>query len=70
VIKFVDSTNVSNCAILLYFVRYVEKENFKEDLLCCINLLGRATGSEIFRFLNEYFSEKNIDWGNCVRVHI
>jgi len=34
------------------------KENFKEDL-CCMNLRGRATGSEIFIFLYEYFSEKD-----------
>jgi len=37
----------------------MEKENFKEDVLCCINLRGRFTGSDIFRFLKDYFSEKD-----------
>jgi len=42
------------------------KENFEEELLCC-------TDEDVppdFRFLNEYFSEKDIDWRNCVRVCI
>jgi len=57
---------VSNCVILPCFVRYMGKENFEEELLCCTD---EAVPPD-FRFLNEYFSEKDIDRGNCVRVCI
>ena len=67
-IQLDESTDVSNCAILLCFVRYKEKTDFKEELLCYIDLPGLTTGSEIFRLLNTYFSEKDINWANCVGV--
>ena len=67
-IQLDESTDVSNCAILLCFVRYKGKPDFKEELLCYIDLPGRTTGSEIFRLLNTYFSEKDINWANCVGV--
>ena len=57
--------NVSNCAILLYFVRCLGKEDFKDELLCCIDLPGRNTKSKVFRLFHEYLSEKEVDWGNC-----
>ena len=67
-IQLDESTDVSNCTILPCFIRYKGKTDFKEELLCCINLPGRTTGSEIFTLLNKYFSEKQIDWRNCVGV--
>ena len=67
-IQLDESTDVSNCAILLCFVRYKGKTDFKKELLCYIDLPGRTTGSEIFRLLNTYFSEKDINWANCVGV--
>ena len=60
-IQLDESNDVSNCAILLCFVRYKGKTDFKEELLCYIDLPGRTTGSEIFRLLNTYFSEKDIN---------
>ena len=67
-IQLDESTDVSNCAILLCFVRYKGKTDFKEELLCYIDLPERTTGSRIFRLLNTYFSEKDINWANCVGV--
>ena len=68
-IQLDESTDVSNCAILLCFVRYKGKTDFKKERLFYIDLPGRTTGSEIFRLLNMYFSEKDINWANCVRVY-
>jgi len=48
-------------------VHCVGKEDFNEELLCCIKP-GRTAGSEIFRLLDKYFSEKKIVRGNCVGV--
>ena len=49
-------------------MRYKGKTDFKEEFLCYIVFLGRTTGSEIFRLLNMYFNEKDINWANCVGV--
>jgi len=68
--QLAQKKNRRNCAILLCFVRYIGKENFTKERLCCINLLGHASGSEIFRFFSKYFGEKDIDRGTCVRVCI
>ena len=59
---------MSNSAILLCFVRYKEKTDFKEELFCCIDLPGRTIGSEMFRLFNTYFSEKKQTRGNCIGV--
>ena len=67
-IQLDESTDMSNCAILLCFVRYKGKTDFKEELLCYIDLPERTSGSEIFRLLKTYFSEKDINWANCVGV--
>jgi len=48
----------------------MRKEDFKEEILCCNNLPGRTAGSEILRFLNEYFSDKDTGWKRCVGVCI
>ena len=51
----------------LFFYVYKGKIDFKEELFCCIDLPGCTTGSEIFRLLNTYFSER-INWANCEGV--
>nr|XP_039252531.1 zinc finger MYM-type protein 6-like [Styela clava] len=67
-IQLDESTDLSNCAILLCFVRYKGITDFKEELLCCISLSGRTTKAEIFRFLDAYITAKGIDWGIGVGV--
>jgi len=39
----------------------MRKEDFKEELLCCINVLEPATGLEIFRPIKNT-CEKEINW--------
>ena len=60
-IQLDESTDVSDCAVLLGFVRYKGIADVKEKLLCNINLPGRTTGSEIFRLLNEHFCKNKTD---------
>ena len=43
-----DSTDVSNNAVLLIFIRYRGKENILEDMLTCEELTGRTTVQKIF----------------------
>ncbi|KAG2466396.1 SCND3 protein, partial [Polypterus senegalus] len=67
-IQLDESTDVSNHAILLCFVRYSEDEDIREELLCCLDLPGRTTGSAIFNALDEYFQVQGLDWSKCVGV--
>ena len=63
-----ESTDLSNCAILACFVRFENKGSIMEEFLCNLKLLGQTTSSEIFKTLNNYVQEHDIDWGKCVGV--
>jgi hypothetical protein len=47
-IQLDESTDVSNMAHLLTFIRFEDKESVKEELLFCEPLLGRTTSDNIF----------------------
>lgn len=68
-IQLDESTDIANCATLLVYVRYPWKEDFLEDLLCCLTLPTHTTGSEIFRVLNDCVVGKyRLNWANCKGV--
>jgi len=67
-IQLDDSTDVSNRAILLCFLIYKGEIDLEVEFLCCLDLRGRTTSSEIFRCFDEYFLEHSLDWGKCVGV--
>ena len=54
-IQLDESTDVSNKALLLCFVRVECEGELQEELLCSLNLPGRTTSFEIFKALNSYF---------------
>ncbi|XP_028969107.1 zinc finger MYM-type protein 6-like, partial [Galendromus occidentalis] len=63
-----ESTDVSNRAILLCFVRFAERTSIREEFLCALDLPGRTTSSACFTALNDYFSKHKIDWRKCVGI--
>ena len=63
-----ESTDVSNAALLLVFVKYCADGNIHDDLLCCKELPTRTTANEVMHCLDEHFTNKSIDWKNCVGV--
>ena len=68
-LKFlIPPLDLSNCAVLVCFVRYVNEGRVMEGFLCSLKLPGRTTSSEIFRSLNNYVQEQGLDWGKCVGV--
>lgn len=65
-IQLDESTDISNCAVLLVYVRYVWKDDFLENLLCCLTLPTHTSGSEIYRVLNDCVVGKyKLNWANC-----
>ena len=47
-IQLDESSDVSNCGVLLCLVRYKKITDVKEELLCSVNLPGHTTGLQIF----------------------
>lgn len=65
-IQLDESTDISNCAVLLVYVRYVHEDDFLEDMLCCLTLPTHSSGSEIYRVLNDCIVGKyKLNWANC-----
>jgi len=48
------------------YVRYEFNNDFHEDMLFSKTLPARSTGEPIFKALNEYMQEHEIDWEKCV----
>nr|CAI5868874.1 unnamed protein product [Callosobruchus analis] len=63
-----ESIDVSNNAILLCYVRYIDYEinDIREELMCCIELPSQTTGAEIFKAVNTYMENNSIDWKKCI----
>lgn len=65
-IQLDESTDVSNCATLLVYVRYVWQDDFMEDLLCCLTLPTNTTGAHIFGALDDFIVGKyKLNWADC-----
>ncbi|KAL4130632.1 hypothetical protein QTP88_008053 [Uroleucon formosanum] len=65
-IQLDESTDVSNYAQLMVYVRYVFQTVIKEDFLFCEALSTRTTADEIFKKLNHFFVENGLNWKKCV----
>jgi hypothetical protein len=65
-----ESTDVTNLAILLVFVRYINEDTgiAEEELLLCCPLKERTTGEDIFSLTNACFAENEIDWSRCIGI--
>uniref|UniRef100_A0A3Q1G3T1 HAT C-terminal dimerisation domain-containing protein n=1 Tax=Acanthochromis polyacanthus TaxID=80966 RepID=A0A3Q1G3T1_9TELE len=63
-----ESTDVSHCAQLLVFVRYVFKEKLNEEMLFCTPLEGACTGEDIFNKLDSKLKEEGMSWSECLSV--
>ena len=63
-IQLDKSTDVTNCAQLLIFVRYVGKEGVKEEFLMNAALEAATKGDDIFQMVNSFFKQHGLKWEN------
>ena len=53
-----ESTNVASCSQLLVFVRYIHKEDVKEEYLHCNSLETKATAQDVVNSI----STQSLQW--------
>lgn len=63
-IQLDESTDVSSCAQLLVFVRYVHAGAIKEEFLFCSPLETTSKGSDILAKVNTFFETNGLSWDN------
>lgn len=69
-IQLDESTDISNSAILLIYVRFIDDtlNDIKEEFLCTLKLKTVTTADEIFKTMNSYMISKNINWASCIGI--
>ncbi|XP_068211773.1 protein FAM200C-like [Palaemon carinicauda] len=67
-IQLDESTDVSSCAQLLVFVRYVFLCDIKEDYLLCTELETTTKAEDVVEKLSSFFKANRISWENCCGV--
>jgi len=67
-IQLDESTDITNCAQLMVFIRYQYSNQIHDDLLFCRELLNTTRGHDIFVKVDEFFLENELEWSKCVGV--
>ncbi|XP_029443020.1 zinc finger BED domain-containing protein 5-like [Rhinatrema bivittatum] len=63
-----ESTDVSGLAQLLVFIRFIHADRIIEQFLCCLELPMRTRGEDIFKTLDCFMKENNLQWLNCIGI--
>lgn len=63
-----ESTDVTNMAQLLVFVRFDYHEDIREEFLFCKPLESNTTAENIFNVIDPYLSKVGIPWQKCVGI--
>ncbi|KAI6659872.1 zinc finger BED domain-containing protein 5-like [Oopsacas minuta] len=62
VLQLDESTDVSSCAQLMIYVRYIHDSNFKEEFLFCQSLDSQTRGIDVFNKVDTFFVKEGLDW--------
>ena len=65
-IQLDESTDVTNNAQLLVYVRYTQDNSVKTELLMSKELSGTTKGKDIFEALDNFFKLNKLDWGKLI----
>uniref|UniRef100_K7F206 Uncharacterized protein n=1 Tax=Pelodiscus sinensis TaxID=13735 RepID=K7F206_PELSI len=61
-----EITDIADAANLMCFVRYDYESSIQDDLLFCKPLPTRTTAADIFKLINDFIIQSDIDWKKCV----
>ena len=65
-IQLDESTDVAKCSQLLVFVRYIQNNIVKTELLLSQALAATTKGKDVFNLLADFFKENELDWSMLV----
>lgn len=63
-----ESTDISNLAQIIVYVRYCYAGDICEEFLFCEALKERTSGEKIFELLDNFFKQNKLSWSNCVSI--
>jgi zinc finger BED domain-containing protein 5/7/8/9 len=63
-----ESTDISNKAQLLAYIRIVMNGSIQKQFLFCSELKKTTTGQDIFKLVKKKIDSRGIKWKNCVTV--
>lgn len=69
-LQFDESTDVSSCAVLLGYIRYVHEAAVKEEFLLCENLTTTTRGKDVFNVVNGFMEKHGLDWNRVHQVSV
>ncbi|XP_023210685.1 zinc finger BED domain-containing protein 5-like [Centruroides sculpturatus] len=67
-LQFDESTDVSDCAQFVVFVRFEADESITEDILFCKALSSNTTGQCLYDIFLESTRNYKIDWTKCIAI--
>lgn len=65
-LQFDESTDISNEAILIGFVRYTYDFHIVEDIFCFVSLEDNATGEKVFNAIAKKMDKAGLEWKQVV----
>uniref|UniRef100_A0A1Y1KZY7 HAT C-terminal dimerisation domain-containing protein n=2 Tax=Photinus pyralis TaxID=7054 RepID=A0A1Y1KZY7_PHOPY len=67
-LQFDESTDVSDCAQFVVFVRFEADDSIMEEILFCAALAANTTGQCLYDMFLESTCNYDIDWKKCIAV--
>jgi len=63
-----ESTDISNHAQLIAFVRFIDEGVIINQFLCCKNLPSTTKGQDVFDILTTYLKKHGLSWDSCAGI--
>ncbi|XP_035211130.1 protein ZBED8-like [Stegodyphus dumicola] len=67
-IQLDETTDVSNDAQLMVYVRYPGLTDIQEDFLFCKSMSTKTRGEDIFLIVDSFFKEEGLNWNQCFSI--
>ena len=61
-----ETTDVSNCAQVLVFVRDATKDSIRSELQLSNEMRTTTKGEDVFEFVDNFFKENGLQWSKLV----
>ena len=63
-----EATDSNKDCLLIAYVRFIDGEDLREDLLFCKRVTTRVTADELFKIIDTYLIDAYLKWEDCVGI--